>query len=47
MTRRRRYALGQPVSVHFEWLLDTVHGADYSRRWHRDKRNSAGCVKAR
>ena len=23
------------ISVHFEWLLDTVHGADYFRRWHR------------
>ncbi|KAJ6594098.1 NAD(P)-binding protein [Mycena capillaripes] len=22
------------LSVHFEWLLDTVHGADYFRRWH-------------
>jgi predicted dehydrogenase len=37
-------AVGQPTSVHFEWLLDTVHGADYFRRWHRDKRNSGGLM---
>ena len=26
----------------FEWLLDTHHGADYFRRWHRQKGNSGG-----
>ncbi|MDP9096327.1 MAG: Gfo/Idh/MocA family oxidoreductase [Pseudomonadota bacterium] len=26
----------------FEWLLDTHHGADYFRRWHRQKANSGG-----
>lgn len=36
--------IGQVRSVHFEWLLDTVHGADYFRRWHRDKRNSGGLM---
>lgn len=35
-------AIGDVFSVHFEWLLDTRHGADYFRRWHRDKRNSGG-----
>lgn len=35
---------GEIISVHFEWLLDTVHGADYFRRWHRDKRNSGGLM---
>lgn len=35
-------AIGKVTSVHFEWLLDTVHGADYFRRWHRDKRMSGG-----
>jgi predicted dehydrogenase len=35
-------AIGNVKSVHFEWLLDTNHGADYFRRWHRDKRNSGG-----
>ena len=37
-------AIGKVLSVHFEWLLDTVHGADYFRRWHRDKRNSGGLM---
>lgn len=36
--------IGNVISVHFEWLLDTVHGADYFRRWHRDKRNSGGLM---
>jgi predicted dehydrogenase len=37
-------AIGEPTSVHFEWLLDTVHGADYFRRWHRDKARSGGLL---
>jgi predicted dehydrogenase len=37
-------AIGKVTSVHFEWMLDTVHGADYFRRWHRDKRNSGGLM---
>ena len=36
--------IGDVTSVHFEWLLDTNHGADYFRRWHRDKRNSGGLM---
>ncbi len=36
--------IGQIHSVHFEWLLNTQHGADYFRRWHRDKRNSGGLL---
>jgi predicted dehydrogenase len=36
--------VGDITSIHFEWLLDTVHGADYFRRWHRDKRNSGGLM---
>ena len=36
--------VGEIISVHFEWLLDTSHGADYFRRWHRDKRNSGGLL---
>lgn len=36
--------IGNVLSVHFEWLLDTSHGADYFRRWHRDKRNSGGLL---
>ncbi|MGO1480583.1 MAG: Gfo/Idh/MocA family protein [Brachybacterium sp.] len=34
--------IGEVVSVVFEWVLDTQHGADYFRRWHRDKANSGG-----
>jgi predicted dehydrogenase len=36
--------IGDVTSVHFEWLLDTRHGADYFRRWHRDKANSGGLM---
>jgi predicted dehydrogenase len=36
--------IGDVHSVHFEWLLSTEHGADYFRRWHRDKRNSGGLL---
>ncbi len=36
--------IGTITSVHFEWVLDTQHGADYFRRWHRDKRNSGGLM---
>jgi predicted dehydrogenase len=36
--------IGQVNSVHFEWLLDVHHGADYFRRWHRDKANSGGLL---
>ncbi|MFV0634097.1 Gfo/Idh/MocA family protein [Demequina sp.] len=36
--------IGKVTSVHFEWALDTVHGADYFRRWHRQKINSGGLV---
>jgi predicted dehydrogenase len=32
------------TSVHFEWVLDTAHGADYFRRWHRDKQTSGGLL---
>jgi len=39
-----RGAVGTVTSVHFEWLLDTVHGADYFRRWHRDRANSGGLL---
>lgn len=36
--------IGNVHSIHFEWLLNTKHGADYFRRWHRDKRNSGGLL---
>lgn len=37
-------SIGTPLSVTFEWVLDTAHGADYFRRWHRDKINSGGLL---
>ncbi|AQY00586.1 MULTISPECIES: Gfo/Idh/MocA family protein [Microbacterium] len=36
--------IGQVTSVDFQWMLDTNHGADYFRRWHRDKKNSGGLL---
>jgi predicted dehydrogenase len=36
--------IGEVKSAHFEWLLNTSHGADYFRRWHRDKKNSGGLM---
>lgn len=40
----RSGAIGTVTSVHFEWMLNTSHGADYFRRWHRDKANSGGLL---
>src|SRR5512133_203745 len=37
-------SIGTPLSVTFEWVLDTAHGADYFRRWHRMKANSGGLL---
>jgi len=36
--------IGDVTSVDFHWLLDTRHGADYFRRWHRNKANSGGLM---
>lgn len=33
----RRGEIGELTSVDFHWYLDTSHGADYFRRWHRLK----------
>lgn len=37
-------AIGAIGSMHFEWFLDTHHGADYFRRWHRQRANSGGLL---
>jgi len=37
-------AIGEVLSVDFHWNLDTTHGADYFRRWHRRKANSGGLL---
>ncbi|MGP9488403.1 Gfo/Idh/MocA family protein [Glutamicibacter sp. 363] len=36
--------IGEVTSIDFSWVLDTVHGADYFRRWHRIKENSGGLL---
>lgn len=36
--------VGRPLLVDFSWVLDTSHGADYFRRWHREKENSGGLL---
>jgi predicted dehydrogenase len=36
--------IGRVMNVDFEWYLDTRHGADYFRRWHRRKENSGGLL---
>ncbi len=40
----RQGKVGKILSIHFEWMLDTRHGADYFRRWHRRKENSGGLL---
>ena len=37
--------IGEVTSVDFHWYLDTVHGADYFRRWHAYKRHSGVAVR--
>lgn len=36
--------VGDVLHVDFEWMLDTSHGADYFRRWHRQLRHSGGLL---
>lgn len=36
--------IGDVLSVDFHWLLNTMHGADYFRRWHSQKQNSGGLM---
>lgn len=36
--------IGDVMSVDFQWLLNTVHGADYFRRWHSTKAISGGLM---
>ena len=36
--------IGQIIHVDMEYLLNTSHGADYFRRWHRQKANSGGLL---
>jgi predicted dehydrogenase len=36
--------IGDILSVDFQWLLNTLHGADYFRRWHSQKASSGGLM---
>src|SRR5690554_967269 len=36
--------IGRVTMVEFHWYLDTIHGADYYRRWHRNKNNSGSLL---
>ncbi len=36
--------IGEVLSVDFNWLLNTHHGADYFRRWHSSKEMSGGLM---
>ncbi len=36
--------IGRVTSIDFSWMLDTKHGADYFRRWHRRKEHSGGLL---
>lgn len=36
--------IGRVTSIDFSWMLDTKHGADYFRRWHREKAHSGGLL---
>ena len=36
--------IGKVLSIHYEWMLDTSHGADYFRRWHRERANSGSLL---
>jgi predicted dehydrogenase len=37
-------AIGTPKAVSVAWMLNTSHGADYFRRWHREKKYSGGLL---
>jgi len=36
--------IGKVISIDFHYYLDTQHGADYYRRWHRKKEHSGGLL---
>ncbi len=36
--------IGDVIHVDLEYLLDTSHGADFFRRWHREKDKSGGLI---
>ena len=36
--------IGKPLAVHYNYVLSTVHGGDYFKRWHRFLDNSGGMM---
>lgn len=36
--------IGKPLAIHYEYLLNTVHGGDYFKRWHRFMDNCGGMM---
>jgi predicted dehydrogenase len=40
----RSNVIGKVINVHFEYMLNTFHGADYFRRWHSTKAMSGGLL---
>ena len=36
--------IGRPLAVNYEYVLNTVHGGDYFKRWHRFMKNSGGMM---
>lgn len=40
----REGVIGDILHVDMQWLLNTDHGADYFRRWHREKDKSGGLM---
>lgn len=40
----RNNTIGQLTSVDFHWYLDTSHGADYFRRWHRLRKHGGSLL---
>ena len=36
--------VGDIFNVHYEWKLNTNHGASYFRRWHRERQNSGSLL---
>lgn len=40
----RQGLIGEVLNVDFHWLLDTSHGADYFRRWHRRRENTGSLL---
>ena len=36
--------IGKPLAVNYNYVLNTVHGGDYFKRWHRFMENSGGMM---